>query len=483
MSFKAEMRQEFLESAYLPEPVQKQRFLWGLTEIGQVSELFNYRFVVGDWPGVVDRIRTVAAEMDEIRWKYPEIDRLRLLQELPAVSDTGITYYDYEGVVTAHARDSVYMQGNANNISLERGATVPFRGVVVMNGRPWSQDQQIFEEVLRARWHRLSLGIGFGPKLDITEPWRVRHALATEWQNLMTTTFMMYATEALPERLEDLVSVEKLMQEWVTKNLEWLVSLTHWESQQPLPLPGPLGIKDLWSRDQYPNPNYSTLAPWMQPIKPTAASEVTLIRKADIMYGGRMSAQVTIYTEPTITTLRHPNIEAGTQIIGYARPTTPQCRWSERDKRLKPVEPLNTAGNMFRDSAVDGWQAMTSGNMPELRARLRTRIVRIDRKFADDLQSASIMRERVVLYFDQDRALNGQRAPVLVLPQSFADVQLLPVCTEATRLVPTTSFSNVEGSCIKSVNGVSHVAVPAAGFLPEPVSAGLSRSGAVSELF
>lgn len=477
MNFTVELRKKTKSSAFLPEPVEKERFTWGNTRFTTIGDVIRARLVTGEWGAVLTRARKVAEEYDQVRYKYPEIDRLRILESLEAVQQTGLTYYDYTGTVTAWSRDAVYAIGDGNRISLERSTNCRFRGIVVVDDSPWSMDRQVFTELARYRNNMLAMGKKM--KLETAEPWKVREALTSELVNLITTVWTMYSTEALPNRLEDLIQVEHLTLKWLTANIEWYLSFREWEFQKPLPLPGILGIKDLWYRDQYNRPIFENLAPWLNPTASEAVKELTMFRKAEIIYRGRTRSQVTIFTKPELRSFEHPKWQAGVHVLGYGTPTIGNYSWNAKDKHIKPFN--GKGGKAEQTMTMPGWRCLTAGGIPDLKLKAHDRIVRISHEMAEDLMAATTFDDTPVLYFSDKQTFNGDSAPVLILPRGFADVEITPVYQGGVKLNPIDPTTKVEGA-VTCTSTEELITIPSEGFIPEPVEAGLTRTGALSEI-
>lgn len=490
--FIIEARAKRSYGVHYPNPITKERQIWGMSMAGTDGYWRKYKLVYGDLQRLRLRIRQISMEYSSVRQRHPELDTLRLFEEVPQVRSTGIDYYNYCGRVDTVSRESVIVQyPSGSRVGLQRDQGFGFQGIIVRSEEPWSMEQFAMSEMQRFRLDRLHKGIALA-QLGVTEPWRLRDQAERYLRALFSLAWNEYLTEQSMERFEAVIAMDRKVNEYALDTLRFSHFRGEWEYMPTLPFPNATGALQLWEHDRARELNYDETAPWWLESPKETETEVTAVRQAIINNG--KGATITITTRPQLKRLVHPNLDTEHHMISYGvnaiggvgypqsvagRPRFDRPIITPMEGRAPQESPLGWNGIIPSSNEWTSLQA--EGAIPEPKLKVRNRVVEIPRRESEAMLAALSI-EKPVLMFP---GVNGNQLPALVLPRMYAKVDILPLFTGARMLKPIQEGNRIEGWVTQDTGYAPNRTIwgdTPDGFLSTPLPGRPIREGSLTEL-
>jgi hypothetical protein len=485
VKFKIESRRKEAFGVFFPEALAREWHIWGITN-AQTSGLWtNYRLIMGDFMGVLNRVYQVAREFNAYRKRKPEIDIMRLLEDVPQIRATGLEYYDYSGRIETISRESVLVQfASGRRVALQRDQGYGFRGIIVRTDEPWSMETWAINEINRIRNFYLSTGQAL-PHFPIQEPWALRHGLELQINRYLNQAWTEYVAEPTMEKLNEVIAVDGVLRDYLAESLRWLHRLFFWEHQIPLPFPNSAAAVELWMKGIMNNLIYDETEPWYLPVEQPRTKTVTAIRRA---YLTTQRVNITITTNPRLSVARHQAVPTFHDLITYGPPPYTGVGVPNPDHSQQAFTPFVGAqvGNAFQQ-AWPGflpirapWRSLQEdGPVPEPTLEVRSRLMRVGKHLAENLEAAVGADKPVLMYVP----INGATAPVLVLPRLFMETKIVPLFGSARVLKPTMEHANISGWVTERGDNIANrFMTPPDGFEPRLSEHRPIRDGALNEI-
>jgi hypothetical protein len=489
--FNIQAAQKSVEATFFPDPLHKDRFIWGQTSAVTDGIWTKYRLVSGPLDRLYDRIVAAALEYSYFRKKFDYIDVIRLFEQAPQVRASSLEYFDLSGRIETISRESVLVQSDdGNRVALDRDMGFGFRGIIVRTEEPWAADQYALRELARLRVRSLNLGEPM-QDMPVDWPWRLREAAEQQLRDLVRLAWAEYTDEPTPERLQAVMQVEKILYDYLLDTLGWLQLLGHWEFMDRIPFPDRAGAIRLWETDKLIDNTlrHDEVEPWWGELAAERETSVTAMRGAFLTTG---KVVIHINTNPVLHTLEHGQLDVAHHLITYDPLSEIGIAFQNtdsEDRRRNPV--LGKKGQPPWDGRLpqrDAWRAVhAEEGLPEPQLRVRSRTVRAPVRTLESLEAATAADRPVLAFTD----LNRSPTPVLVLPRMYWDVMILPLYGGGRRLQPIQDTCKVEGWATdgtgrgpdgKPTATTRIFADPPFGFLQVPTAGRTSREGQITEI-
>lgn len=499
--FKIERRNKATFGVYFPESVTKERQQWGLTHIGTCGIWHSFRFVTGALDKLRSEIGKVAVKYSAQRKRMPNIDMFSLFENIPQVRSTGLEYYDYAGRIDTISREAVMIQSQSGaRIALNRDKGVGFRGIIVRSESPWSMEAYATREMQRMRIDMLNKGMNIPDalgtyRLTVDQPWRLRDAVERQLETLLDVAWTEYVADNTPEKLNIVIGVDKMIRDYIVNSLAWLAKAGDWEHASRIPFPDAPTALNLWEEDKIDTLDYDSTEPWWIEDAKVPETEVTMVRRA-ILSSGKVT--ITITTNPNISVLSHPTIDASHHLLSYGPHHHVGVALENPDRKTIHNTPF--VGFPKKEGAFEvedfeppwgghlkitpGWSVMKaeSTGLPEPKLSVRSRVIKLNSEAAERLAAAATSDRPTLVWEDINRAT----APILVLPRIFLQTMVYPLFTGGISLKSIEDGNMADGWVTNGVGEVRaatrFVAPPDYGFLSTPSEGVPMREGNTQEI-
>lgn len=484
--FRIEARRKAAFSVLFPDPITKERHVWGQTTCHTDGVWTKYRLTIGDLQGVINRAKAIAEEFSAQRSKMPNIDQIRLYEEISQARPTGLDYWDYTGRVDTVSRESVFaMYRSGQKVALKRDEGYGFRGIITRAEEPWTMEQFAWDTMMKIRLHHLNFGDPFDRRgITTREPWVLRDAAEQDLRKLLDLAWSEYTNEQTLENLDKVIGVESVLRDYLVQTMRWVQLLDNWEHMERIPFPDLSTAIRLWEQNLMDNLIYDETAPWQMDMPPQQTVPVRMVRGAYLSNG---KVTINIRTHPKLNTLEHPKVDAAHHLLSYDKPPyvgvsvpNPNAtqRWSEPFIGWKGTDPWQG----FIPTAPD-WRYIKADNesIPEPTLNVRTMPKSVSKHVSESLEAA-LAGDRPTLMFVN---INRASAPVLVLPRMYFNTWIVPLFGGGISLEAKEEHNRIEGWVTDGIGKKPMERIfdrSPFGFLPSQSSNRPIREGAIQEV-
>lgn len=491
-TFKLQSRIRASDATFFPEALHKERPIAATMSASTSGRWHRYRLVTGNLAAnalsLHARIAAVAVQYSANRAKMPNIDILKLFEEAPTVSGSGIDIYDYLGRVDTVSREAVgvlFPDGVRSALARDTGAG--FFGVAVRASQSWDSATYATQALVRVR-QRLLSGMTALADLSTDQPWLLRHAAEQQLLDLLHLSWTQYTAEPSDANFNAMMHAEETYNSYVHRQMQWLQDDMHPHLDAKLPFPDPADAKELWKMDRMDQLRWDDTFPWHDlPAGQGSSERVTCMRGATLQNG---KVTITFRMYPTIHTLYHPTQPITHQRLSYGMPPyIGVCLPNMGPNRIfNPFTtttgtgiPFGAFGDTSFPTPVEPWEAISAhpGPYPDPELELTTIPVVVPRDVIEHLEVALDV-DRPTLAFP---AINGSVAPMLALPRIHFLTRVLPLFSGGTQITPIQEGNTVEGMAVRAIPGHPNlIGLPSSGFMVTPAQGQPTREGQLLEI-